>query len=337
MSSAPPVRIAIKAQFASALGERLTVPHELIHLDTLDDQTVRSQLPDWDAVVSGLFKSDWQVPATNRPLLMQSVGAGVDGIAIGALPPGSTLCNVYGHERAVAERAFAHMLNLQQGVLKLDRNLRQGNWTPASPFIPEVSGKNLLVLGLGHIGRELVRWGQFLDMNVSVLTRTAHPERAADLNLAAFGPLSDIATQLPTADFVIVAIPSAEGTIDLISTAELQLMKRSAFIINVGRGPVINEAALYAALTERRIGGAGLDVWWNYPTDDQPCHPATSPFRELDNVVMTPHKPTFETMAYRWGVIAENITHHVNGTPPQNRVWRHSDSIKNATLLHFAL
>lgn len=319
----PPVRIAINQSFAAALAERLTVPHELIHLDSLDDKSVAAQLPDWDAVVSGQFKSEWLVPSTNRPLLVQSVGAGVDGIANEALPPGSSLCNVYGHERAVAERAFAHMLNLQQGVLNLDRSLRQGNWTPERPFLPEVSGKTLLVLGLGHIGRELVRWGQFLDMKVIVLTRSADPERAAALNLAAFGPLSDLSTHLPSADFVVVAIPSAEGTIDLINTAELHLMKSSAFIINVGRGPVINEGALYHALAERRIGGAGLDVWWCYPTDDQPCHPATAPFHELDNVVMTPHKPTHETMAYRWGVIAENIANHISGTPLNNVVWQH--------------
>lgn len=326
MSSAP-VRIAINASFAPALAERLTVPHELVELDNLDDEAVRALLPNLDAVVSGLFKSDWQVPATQRPLLVQSVGAGVDGIAFPALPPGSTLCNVYGHERAVAERAFAHMLNLQQGVLKLDRNLRQGNWTPERPFLPEVSGKNLLVLGLGHIGRELVRWGQFLDMNVSILTRTANPERVTDLNLTAFGPLTDLADHLPKADFVIIAIPSAEGTIDLINATALERMKPSAFIINVGRGPVINEADLYAALKERRIGGAGLDVWWCYPTDGEPCHPGNFPFHELDNVVMTPHKPTLETMAYRWGVVAENIAHHINGEPLQNLVWQHPESV----------
>ncbi|MEJ6600947.1 MAG: 2-hydroxyacid dehydrogenase [Opitutaceae bacterium] len=321
--STNPVRIAIDARFAPALAARLTVPHKLIELDHLDDEAVRALLPNLDAVVSGLFKSEWHVPSTQRPLLVQSVGAGVDGISIPVLPSGSTLCNVYGHERAVAERAFAHMLNLQQGVLKLDRNLRQGNWTPERPFLPEVSGKNLLVLGLGHIGRELVRWGQFLDMKVTVLNRSASPERAADLNLTAFGPLAELAMHLPSADFVIIAIPSAAGTIDLISTTELTLMKASAFIINVGRGPVINEAALYTVLAERRIGGAGLDVWWTYPTDDQPCHPATAPFHELDNVVMTPHKPTHETMHYRWGVIAENIAHHLNGTPHHNVVWQH--------------
>jgi phosphoglycerate dehydrogenase-like enzyme len=323
----PPVRIAINTCFASALAERLIMPHELIHLDTLDDKTVAAQLPAWDAVVSGLFKSEWQVPATQRPLLMQSVGAGVDGIATAALPPGSTLCNVYGHQRAVAERAFTHMLNLQQGVLNLDRSLRQGNWTPERQFLPEVSGKNLLVLGLGHIGRELVRWGQFLDMKVTVLTRTANPERAAELSLTAFGSLDDLPSHLPSADFVIIAIPSAPGTVDLINTAELTLMKSSAFIINVGRALVINETALYTALVERRIGGAGLDVWWRYPTDDQPCHPAHSPFHELDNVVMTPHKATHETMHYRWGVIAENIARHLDGKPLQNLVWQHPASV----------
>lgn len=92
-------------------------------------------------------------------------------------------------------------------------------------------------------------------------------------------------------------------------------MKPGAFIINVGRAAVINEEALYRALQNRRIAGAGLDVWYQYPAPGQDRMPARLPFQELDNVIMTPHKPTAETMAYRWKQIAANIGRLARGEP----------------------
>lgn len=112
---------------------------------------------------------------------------------------------------------------------------------------------------------------------------------------------------------MIIAIPAAAGTVDLIGSQELSRMKPAAFIINVGRGPVINEDALYEALQARRIAGAGLDVWWQYPSPGQVRLPSRRPFHELDNVVMSPHKPTFETMTYRWKEIAGNIRRLADG------------------------
>ncbi|MEY3774765.1 MAG: hypothetical protein RLZZ129_1545 [Verrucomicrobiota bacterium] len=320
-----PVKILIAHSVASQLQERMTVPHAITPIQEQSDAEMRELLAGTDVLVSGLYKPEWKLTATRRPLLVHSTGAGVDGIAFGSLPPASTVCNVYGHERGVAERVFMHALALQQGLLGLDRNLRRGNWTPQRAYLPELRDKHLLILGFGHIGRELVRWGKFLDMRVTVLTRTAKAGRDANLGLEAFGPLSALHSQLPKADFVVIAIPSTTGTVDLINEVELKLMKSTAFIINVGRGPVINEDALYAALRDRRIGGAGLDVWYRYPAPGQDGLPAIRPFQELDNVIMTPHKPTIETMEFRWGEIAANIARRAAGHPLLNVVWQHAE------------
>jgi phosphoglycerate dehydrogenase-like enzyme len=215
-----------------------------------------------------------------------------------------------------------HVLALNKSLLTLDTNLRKGHWTPSKPYLPELRDRNLLVLGLGHIGRELVRWGRFMGMKVTVLTRTADPARARDLDLVAFGSLTDLQEHLPQADFVISAVPAAAGTVDLFGAKEFQLMKPTAFIVNVGRGPVFNEEALYDALKSRRIAGAGLDVWWQYPALGQDRAPSRLPFNELDNVVMSPHKPTFETMTFRWKEIALNIQRFVRGEPLVNVVQR---------------
>lgn len=306
------LKIAVHKNFGAELEAALAIPHALTTFQNESDTEMAELLSGMDVLVWGAFKSPWRNPHGCALRLVHSTGAGTDGIDFGALPPGCTVCNVYGHERGVAEQAFLLMLALQRNLFGLDAALRRGDWTPQRPYLPELRGRRLLVLGAGHIGQELVRWGLFLEMKVTVLTRTPAKER--DEKLAV--PVDDLRKLhafLPEADFVVVAIPAAAGTVDLISEREFQLMKPGAFIINVGRGPVINEDALYEALRSRRIAGAGLDVWYQYPAAGQNRLPSRRPFHELDNVIMTPHKPTIETMAYRWKEIAENIRRLVHG------------------------
>lgn len=320
MSSVP--RIVIHQNFAADFTKAMAaVPHTLRPMKDQNDAEMAALLAETDIFVSGAFKGAWRDPRCAVKLI-HCVGAGTDGIDFPGLPAGCTVCNVYGHERGVAEQAFMHMLALHKGLLSLDRNLRQGHWTPSRPYMPELRDYNLLILGLGHIGRELVRFGGFFGMNVTVLTRNADAARAAGLNLKAFGGLDQLPKYLPSADFVVSAVPSAAGTVDLIGAKELALMKPTAFIVNVGRGPVINEEALYNALKDHRIAGAGLDVWWQYPALGQNREPSRFPYGQLDNVVMTPHKPTFETMTFRWREIALNIQRFVRGEPLVNVVHR---------------
>ena len=311
----PPLKIVVPRLFAPDLGAQLMMPHELVPFSGQDDAAMAGLLADADVLVNGAYRPAWK-PAAGAPLrLIHSTGAGVDGIDFPSVPTGCTVCNVYGHERGVAEQAFMHMLALHKGLFRLDSALRKGDWVPERPYLPEMIGRHLLVLGAGQIGRELVRWGRFLGMEVTVLTRRPSGARASP-GVRRLGGLDELPAHLPQADFVVVAIPAAAGTIDLISAREFALMKSTAFIINVGRGPVINEPALYDALRTKRIAGAGLDVWYQYPkAPGQIQRPAQCPFHELDNIIMTPHKPTAETMAYRWRAIAGNIVRLVAGEP----------------------
>ncbi len=306
--------VAIHQKFAAELTKEMAVPHSLRSFSDESDAEMAELLYGADILVWGAFKAAWNDPRGGTLRLVHSTGAGTDGIDFSGLPSGCTVCNVYGHQWGVAEHAILLMMALHKNLFGLDAAMRNGDWTPQRPYLPEMRGRHLLILGYGHIGQELVRWGQFLAMKVTVLTRT--PAKARDEKLTV--PVDDLrklGTFLPDADFVVVAIPAATGTIDLIGQKEFQQMKPSAFIINVGRGPVINEDALYEALRARRIAGAGLDVWYQYPAAGQNRHPSRRPFQELDNVIMTPHKPTIETMAYRWKEIAENIRRLAQGEP----------------------
>jgi phosphoglycerate dehydrogenase-like enzyme len=307
MSVTEPLKIAVLRQFADELGAQLQVPHELLPFGGDDDPTMARLLTKADALVSGAYRAGWQPGPGACLRLIQSTGAGVDGIHLPSVPAGCTVCNVYGHERGVAEQAFMHLLALHKGLFRLDAALRQGDWMPERPYLPEMIGHRLLILGAGEIGRALVRWGRFLGMEVTVLTRRpAHARVGPDVKHV--GALDELSRHLPTADFIVIAIPAAPGTVDLVGAAAFERMKPSAFLVNVGRGPVVNEQALFNALKTRRIAGAGLDVWYQYPSaPGEKRRPATLPFHELDNVIMTPHKPTVETMAYRWRAIANNL------------------------------
>jgi phosphoglycerate dehydrogenase-like enzyme len=319
------VKVLIQEWFASELTDSLksqqpAIAFSLRTYRDLDDPTIPALIAQSDVLVSGEYLPAWRDPRGERPRFVHTVGAGVDGIDIASLPRGCVVCNVYGHERGVAEQAFMLMLALHKKLFSMDAALRRGDWTPQQTYLPELRERRLLILGAGHIGRELTRWGRFLDMHVTVLTRSPSPQRAAEIGAHAIGSLSDLDRHLGDADFIVVAIPSTPQTVGLIGNVQFRLMKPTAFVINVGRAAVIDEEALYDALRTRRIAGAGLDVWYLYPAGTELRLPSRMPFHELDNVIMTPHKPTAETMSYRFRMIAKQIGRFARGEALENVV-----------------
>ncbi len=319
--SLSPLRVLISSRFKDEFPRELLPPHEFTTFDSQSDGEMAALIAKTDVLISGAYKAAWRDPSGQHPKIIHSVGAGVDAIDLEAVPPGCPVCNVYGHDKGVAEHAFLLFMALHKNLPQLDQSLRKGNWIQEQPYLPEMRNRNLLILGLGHIGEQLVRWGKFLEMNITALTRNASAERAAKLGLDSYGTLDDLDQHLPKADFVVIAIPSATETDSLFGMSQFQSMKSTAIIVNVGRGPVIDEKALYDALKAKEIAGAGIDVWWQYYTTDEPIkHPSKYPLHELDNIIMTPHKPTYETMEFRWKFIAENITRFSKGEPLYNLV-----------------
>jgi phosphoglycerate dehydrogenase-like enzyme len=323
------MKVVAYADIAPFLARLLRVPHIMVALPGGDDAHIARLLADAHVLVSPRYKAAWRDSSGTSLRLVHATGAGIDAIELKGLPAGCAVCNVYGHARGVTEQAVMLMLALQKRVFAFDAALRRGDWTLQQAYTAELRGRNLLVLGLGHIGRELVRWGRFMEMNVTALTRSPAKVRDAAVGPLAVGGLDQLDSHLAAADFVVVAIPAAAETTDLIDERRLRLLKPSAFIVNVGRAAVINEKALYEALRSRRIAGAGLDVWYQYPSAfwsqdpgaAQTALPGRFPFHELDNVIMTPHKTTAETMDYRYKEIAANLERFARGEPLRNQVW----------------
>jgi phosphoglycerate dehydrogenase-like enzyme len=323
----PMMKVAFAGAFAARLVEpvrsRLPIPCELV---AGDEAGIAPHLAEAEVLVSMEFTAA-MAGAAPRLRLVQVPGAGLDRIERGALRPGMRLANAYGHEAGIAEYVIGVMIALTRGFGRLDAALREGVWesqwavgVPAPPLWPELAGRTLGILGFGHIGRALARRAAAFDMRVCAIRREAAAE--APPGVAFVGGPERLDEVLRGADYLAVTLSLSEATRGLLEDRRLGLMKPTAFLINVARAEVLDEAALYNALASRRLAGAALDVWWRYPASPGPTQPAARPFHRLDNVLMTPHVSgwTEGMLDARAALIAANIVRTARGEPPVNLV-----------------
>ena len=248
--------------------------------------------------------------------LVHVTGAGFDKIDLAALPAAAAVANTFHHGRPIAEHVMMVLLMLTRRVLSVDRELRGGTWRtiatdPGVPFHPTLESKVLGLVGLGSIGAEVGRLGAALGLEVQAVRGNPSAVLPSGVSPSWVGGTPELPRLLASSDIVVVTVPLSAETRGLIGPAELALMKRSAFLINVARGAVVDQEALYAALSGGGIAGAGIDVWWGDPAGGA-VPPSEYPFHELDNVVLTPHysghaKITFERRAQDIGANIANL------------------------------
>ena len=321
------MKAAFAGSFAVRLIEpvrkRLTIPCEIV---SGDEAGILDQLGDADVLVSMAFTKE-MAAAGNRLRLLQVPGAGLDRIDRSQLRVGLTVANAYGHEAGIAEYVIGAMIALTRSFQRLDQKLRAGEWesqwavgTPAPPLWPELAGKTLGILGFGHIGEALARRAHAFDMKVCAVRRHAQPD--APHGLMFVGGPERLDELLGRSDYLAITLSLSAETLGLIDARRLGLMKPSAYLINVARAEIVDEQALYDALAGGRLAGAALDVWYRYPTTAGSTVPATAPFHELSNVIMTPHVSgwTEGMLEARAGVIAENIARTARGEKPVNAI-----------------
>jgi phosphoglycerate dehydrogenase-like enzyme len=321
------LKAAFAGSFAMRLIEpvrkRLTIPCDIV---SGDEAGILDQLGDADVLVSMAFTKQ-MAAAGNRLRLVQVPGAGLDRIDRSQLRPGLALANAYGHEAGIAEYVIGAMIALTRSFQRLDRKLKAGEWesqwsfdTPAPPLWPELAGKTLGILGFGHIGEALARRAQAFDMKLCAVRRQA--QQGLPHGAMFVGGPERLDELLALSDYLAITLPLSVATRGLLDARRFGLMKPSAYLINVARAEIVDEQALYHALASGRLAGAALDVWYRYPTSAGSTAPATVPFHELNNVIMTPHVSgwTEGMLEARAGVIAENIARTVRGEKPVNAV-----------------
>lgn len=187
------------------------------------------------------------------------------------------------HDNAsdVAELGVGLLLALARRIVPADRALREGRWE-RRPLGMRLAGKRALILGYGAMGREVATRLSALRMYLSAVRRRGP---FGHDTVAEVHPASSLDLLLPDADVLINALPLTPDTEGLLDAARLALLPKGALLVNLGRGPTIDEAALYEALRSGALGGAALDVWWRYG-GERPCH---HDFEALEHVVFSPH------------------------------------------------
>jgi len=253
-------------------------------------------------------------PHLRKVKLIQVLSAGYDGIDIERLrQSGIPLCNNGGaNSYAVSEHAILLMLAVYRRLPALDRLVRAGQWKSSKlgeEQEHELAGKTVGIVGAGMIGRTIARRLSGFEVKLLYHDPVRLPAAdAAKLNMT-YRDLDDL---LRESDVVTLHAPSNASTHHLICDRTLALMKREAILINTARGELIDEAALYRALSEGRIWAAGLDTFDREPPDPK------NPIFTLPNVVLSPHAagPTWESWPKRFGHSYANIQRVARGEAP---------------------
>jgi phosphoglycerate dehydrogenase-like enzyme len=311
------------ASFSEGFAGLIEGGAEIVVLpDALATKVDRAAYEGADVIVGVRYGADLPRPAGLK--LFHVPGAGYDAVDLARVPDTAVVCNCFGHETAIAEYVMAALLMRYIPLSDADRRLRQGEWAywagTAERAHDEMAGKTMGLLGYGHTGKAIAARAKAFEMTIHVANRSPvapseHVDRAFTLD------------QLPafwgSVDVVVVSVPLTDETRGIVDAAAFAAMRPSAVVVNVGRGPTIDETALFEALSTNQIAGAIVDTWYAYPSADRPtAQPSTLPFHELTNVLMTPHMSgwTGGTIGRRQRTIAENVIRRASGRACTNVV-----------------
>lgn len=200
--------------------------------------------------------------------------------------------NLHHNAVAASEMAMALFLSAAKTLIPVDRKFRTYDWRSRYDGAPTMllEGKTVVILGFGAIGSRLATMCLALGMKVHAVRRRSDRHVAESIQLHR---LDDLHHLLPIADALFIALPLTPETEGLIGREEIASLPSSCVLVNIARGSIVNEEALYLALKEERIAAAGIDVWYSYPRTLESrasTPPSQFPFHELDNVVMSPHR-----------------------------------------------
>lgn len=268
---------------------------EVVHVDPVDGAMPVAGLAGCDALILLVPRfGRGSVPADGRLAMVARFGVGYDNVDLDAcLDAGiAAVITPDGVRRAVAVSIMAFMLALAGRLLTKDRLTRQGpsGWAQRSQHMGTgLTGRVFGQLGLGNIGAEAVRLAKPFELVCIAHDPYADPAVAREVGVELVG-LDELFAR---SDFLSVSVPLSEATRGLVGARLLGLMKPSAFLINTSRGPVVDQKALFEVLRERRIAGAGLDVFEVEPT------PEGEPIMGLDNVIVAPHSLCWTDEGFR--------------------------------------
>lgn len=289
----------------------------LVFKDEVNESELHGIVPDINVLVCWRPSQDLLDKAKKLSVIINP-GAGVQHLkplSTFFIERNITLINGHGNSYFTAQHGVALLLSLVNKVTLHHNAMKDGKWRLGDEFAASVPlrDRRIGLLGYGHVNRKIHKFLSGFNVSFSLLRRT----RAADVQNAKIYTQEQKDDFFRDNDIIIIAVPLTDATKGFVGESELELLGSNGLIINVGRGEVVNERALYVSLKNKTISGAAIDVWYNYrPEEDESGrkYPFSYPFHELDNIILSPHRAAspFSDLQ-RWDEVIENITRISSG------------------------
>ncbi|RJS84141.1 D-glycerate dehydrogenase [Candidatus Bathyarchaeota archaeon] len=311
-------KVLVQVEWPKDVFLKLSDIAEVKFVSHLDRKGLIAELQDADALVAGVTPIDKEILDKSPKLkVVARFGVGYDNVDVEECTKRGIWVTYTPNalSEAVADLTLGLMICLARRIVQADRYVRRSWGKPDSELFPlgvDLSGKVLGIIGLGRIGSAVAK--KALAFNMEIIYFDTIRKRELEENLGV--KYVNLDFLLRNSDFISIHVPLTESTRGLIGAKELKMMKRSAYIINTARGPIIDENALCKALSEGWISGAALDVFEKEPL------PLDSPLRKLENVILTPHigSASRETRRRMAEMDVKNIRAVLEGKAPPNPV-----------------
>ncbi len=277
---------------------------------------LRQQAPVHGVALGATRFGEPELEASGDMKVVTRIGVGYDAVDVPALSRRKIPLMVAGtaNSPSVAEQALFMMLTLAKRAVEMHSIVKDGKWAARLGMLPyDLFGKTVLIVGFGRIGTRTAKRCLAMEMNVLVYDPY---KPAAEVKAAGCEPVGDLDAALPRADFVSIHCPKTPESVGMFNAARLQRMKPTAYLINTARGGIVDEKALYEALSSGKLAGAGLDVFEQEPP------PSGHSLFELPNVIMAPHVAgvTREAVDRMSVQTARNILSALDGEPIRQNV-----------------
>ena len=304
----PSLQILVATTGFAGVRDRVLEAFPDAELSMKDEAALRRDGAVADILVPAMSRIDGALMDRIRGLrLIQQWGVGLEGVDVAAatargLPVARAASAGSGNAESVAEWCVMAAIALSRRLVAAEREIRRGGaW--GAPMGQALLGRSAGIVGMGGLGEALATRLRPFGLRMAGIARRAHPEMAERLGMDWIGPLDRLPDLLRASDYLFLCLPLTEATRRLIDAAALSLLPEGACLINVGRGGVVDHAALLAALDSGRLLGAGLDVFDQEPLDPQ------SPLLTRPNVLATPHVAGVTDASYRG--IAARVTANI--------------------------
>lgn len=302
---------------------------KIFNPEEYSEQTLLKYAPETDILITDTVSKSFLDQATHLKYI-QIPYTGANRLDFNLLKnyPNVVVTNSHSNSLTIAEHAVSLLLAVAKQINYRDVHMRTGDWSTRYERVMNsvaLTGKTAGIIGYGAIGEKTARMLKYgFDMKILGIKR--HPQNTKDDICDFIGGMNDMSKVLSESDFIIVALPLTDETRGIINKEQFDVMKEGSIIVNIARGPIIDEKALYDFLKSKK-GYAGIDVWYNYPSSETDIstgkHKKTFqnyPFQELENIVMSPHSAfRVEDIGLKTGEdIITNLTLLSEGKQPIN-------------------